>query len=125
MFLFGGANQIGQVYLDQACTVKSHKKVEITLGDEFVDSFDSMDDELRRCCFTYVYLAYQTALEDGVDSESLSDLVDFYDKLFVKIAASSPRFCNMVDSGMHQFLPGFDIDTINKYRFFAGLAPVG
>lgn len=116
MFVFGDPEQMAQFYIDSAMGIKGPKVPEVP--------FDDLGEAEQKAAFTYIYIAYRTALMDSADDAVVELLRDFYDKLFVQLAQAQPSFVEAVRSYRHVFLPSHEKDNINKYRVLAGVPPL-
>lgn len=84
--------------------------------------WEEMSEKELKIAFTYCYSALSRALSDGADEATIAELTEEYDRMFQGLAQASDEFCLAVLSNRHQFLPGYDDATIEKYKRFAAKA---
>lgn len=84
--------------------------------------WEEMSEKDLRVAFTYCYAALARALRNGADEATIAELTEEYDEVFQGLARASSEFCLAVLSNRHQFLPGYDKVTIEKYKRFAAEA---
>ena len=84
--------------------------------------WEEMSEKELKIAFTYCYTALARALRSGADEATIAELTEEYDEVFQGLAQASDSFCQAVLSNRHQFLPGYDDATIEKYKRFAAKA---
>lgn len=107
MFFFGSPESTLELYLENSLALSG--------PDLPSRNFEELNNLQQKALFTYVYIAYADALNDGVDDEPLAAIMKLYDDLFYKLAKASPEFRDAVRSGRHNFLPDYSETTRAKY----------
>ncbi|WGL30623.1 hypothetical protein SCRES2_gp84 [Synechococcus phage S-CRES2] len=114
MFHFGDSGQSAQLYREYALSMSGPNPPDV--------HWEEMSEKDLRVAFTYCYAALARALRDGADEATIAELTEEYDRMFQGLAQASDEFCLAVLSNRHQFLPGYDDATIEKYKRFAAKA---
>jgi hypothetical protein len=108
MFFFGSLENTRELYLSQSMSVKGPNLPST--------SFDELNVKEQKILFAYVYMAYSSALRDGLSEGDISAVRDLYDETFTKMAQSHPDFREAVMIGRHVYLPDYTEETLEKYR---------
>jgi len=109
MFHFGDPEDAAKLQLNEYLN---------RMGPEVPDvHFEEMKEQDLRNVMAYIYGALRGAIRDGLDEAAVAILRDWYDEVFVALAASSDRFRENVLKGFVQ-PPGGQSER-KKYRELA------
>lgn len=113
MFHFGSSESTRELYLSAALAQR---------GPNIPDkTFEELTDVQQDAFFAYVYLAYSSALRDGISGERITSLLNLYDETFLKIARLRPKFRQTVKNGGHVYLPDYSPEVVAKYQSMVDL----
>jgi len=114
MFFVGDPEQTAQLYRDQAFKANGPSVPEL--------HYEEMEEEDLRNLFAYLYLSLQKALTDAADDGTIGVLMKDYDAVFQALAEVSEDFREVVRTGRHRYITGYESESIEKYRKLAGVA---
>ncbi len=107
MFTFGDPQEIANMIFDNASK---------TMGPGAPKKdLDEMNTSELRTTLTYCRISYVDAVRDGATDEVVERIIAAYDEVFLRLAALSPQFCNIVVDGSHHPLEGFTKEQREKY----------
>ena len=84
--------------------------------------WEAMTRKQLQIASVYARMAHRMAEKDGQPKEVLNVLLEVYDDLFVAMCDASPDFVKAIEENRHNFVGGYEIENIKKYRALAGLS---
>lgn len=113
MFDFGKPSDTAQVFWEQALKARGPKVPAVP--------YDELEEADLRNVFAYLYMAVTDAFSTGASDAVVEVLLKDYDEVFVLLAEGTDSFREAVRSGRHQYVMGYNKESIQKYNRLAGI----
>ena len=113
MFEFGSVEDTKRLYWENSISQRGPAVPDVHYTEMGLDDLRNL--------FAYLYMSLSKAIGDKLSQDVIDSITYDYDLVFEHLASVSEEFRQAVAGNRHGYLPGWDPETIAKYKKLAGV----